>query len=663
MVKKNKRNPTDIGSDEENKEKLQVKDRKEKQKNPGKEEDIQNPVCECHDREVEILSCEKIDEALRKNEEMFRTIVDKTNDGILIFDTVSEKFIYSNPAICRILGYTPEEFANMGIPDIHPKEHLDDIMDKFERFRSGEDEGFVEIPCIRKDGNVRTMNISSTRTMLMGGMCMVGIFTDITDRKKAEEKLRESEGRFSQVAENAREWIWEVDADGLYIYASPAVERILGYMPEEIVDRKHFYDFFSPKENGELKQTALEQFSSKESFVGFVNRNLHKNGNLVILETSGTPHLDDEGRLIGYRGVDTDITERLQAENALRKSEEIFRNLVENISDVIFSLNLEGEITYISPVVEGLYGYKPDEVVGQKFSIFVHPDDLPAVIEGFKKRIRGEYKENIFRINDVKGREHHVRTTLTPITDDGAVTGFNYIMTDFTERKRAEEALKETNRKLNMLSTITRHDILNMIMVIREYLEMSEETGDDTVIRGYMMKEKEAVNAIQNQIEFTRYYQDIGVEEPGWQDMGIIVGEAVKQLDLAGINMENSLKGLEIFADPLTGKVFYNLMENSLRHGEHVTEISISSSKTGDGLTISYRDNGVGIGEEDKKKLFTRGFGKNTGLGLFLSREILSITGITIEENGEPGKGVNFEIRVPEGKFRLMQSKGGTTHE
>ena len=439
------------------------------------------------------------------------------------------------------------------------------------------------------------------------------------------------------------------------------MERILGYMPEEIVDRKHFYDFFSPEENGKLKQTALVQFSSKESFVGFVNRNLHKNGNLVILETSGTPHLDDEGRLIGYRGVDTDITERLQAENALRKSEEIFRNLVENISDVIFSL--EGEITYISPVVEGLYGYKPDEVVGQKFSIFVHPDDLPAVIEGFKKRIRGEYKENIFRINDVKGREHHVRTTLTPITDDNAVTGFNYIMTDFTERKRAEEALKETNRKLNMLSTITRHDILNMIMVIREYLEMSEETGDDTVIRGYLMKEKEAVNAIQNQIEFTRYYQDIGVEEPGWQDMGIIVGEAVKQLDLAGINMENSLKGLEIFADPLTGKVFYNLMENSLRHGEHVTEISISSSKTGDRLTISYRDNGVGIGEEDKKKLFTRGFGKNTGLGLFLSREILSITGITIEENGEPGKGVNFEIRVPEGKFRLMQSKGGTTHE
>ena len=195
MVKKNKGNPTDIGSDEENKEKMRVKDRKEKQKNPGKAEDIQNPVCECHDREVEILSCEKIDEALRKNEEMFRTIVDKTNDGILIFDTVSEKFIYSNPAICRILGYTPEEFANMGIPDIHPKEHLDDIMDKFERFRSGEDEGFVEIPCLRKDGNVRTMNISSTRTMLMGGMCMVGIY----GHHRPEESRRETEGERREV--------------------------------------------------------------------------------------------------------------------------------------------------------------------------------------------------------------------------------------------------------------------------------------------------------------------------------------------------------------------------------------------------------------------------------------------------------------------------------
>lgn len=168
-----------------------------------------------------------------------------------------------------------------------------------------------------------------------------------------------------------------------------------------------------------------------------------------------------------------------------------------------------------------------------------------------------------------------------------------------------------------------------------------------------MKRENEAVDAIQRQIEFTRYYQDIGVEEPKWQNMETIVRNLTTELDLSGITVENHLSGLEVFADPLIEKVFYNLVENSLRHGEHVTTIAFLYTETGNGLTITYRDNGAGISEADRKKLFRKGFGKHTGLGLFLSREILSITGITIQENGELGKGVNFEILVPEGGYRV----------
>jgi signal transduction histidine kinase len=101
-------------------------------------------------------------------------------------------------------------------------------------------------------------------------------------------------------------------------------------------------------------------------------------------------------------------------------------------------------------------------------------------------------------------------------------------------------------------------------------------------------------------------------------------------------------------------KVFYNLIENSIRHGEHVTTVWFSAEENGDGLILRYRDNGIGIPENDKSKLFLKEFGKNTGLGLFLSREILSITGITITENGEPGKGARFEIMVPKGSYRFV---------
>ena len=590
---------------------------------------------------TDITDRKKAELALSESEKKYRVLAESSGDVIFIHD-LNYVFSYVN----RTYFFPPEMFFEQKRQANEVIATKKSLSEEIEVVPLGDVKVWHNVllmPLLADDGTVEAI---------------MGSVRDITDRKKAEEELRKSE-RFSQVAESAEEWIWELDAEGLYTYVSPAVEKILGFLPEEIVGMIHFYDLFAPEESDELKNKAIEQFAGKEPYIGFVIRNIQKNGNTVILETSGVPHLDGEGRLMGYRGVNTDITERMRTQDALRKSEEKFRNLVENISDVIYILDLDGKITYISPAVEKIYGFTQDEIVGNNFSVFVHPEDLPGAIKVFRQRLKGEYHENMLRIYDKKGREHYVRTTMTPIEDKDVVTGFNYIMTDFTERKLAEEALKEANKKLNMLSTITRHDILNMIMVIRGYLEMLEEIRDENLAREYMMKEKEAVNAIQHQIEFTRYYQDIGVGEPGWRDLREIVKDAAKQIDTTGIAIKNSLKGLEIFADPLVGKVFYNLMENSLRHGEHVTLIDISSSKKEDRLVISYRDNGAGITVEDKKKLFRKGFGKNTGLGLFLSREILSITGITIDENGKPGEGVNFAIIVPEGKFRIISSSKG----
>ncbi len=141
---------------------------------------------------------------------------------------------------------------------------------------------------------------------------------DITERKRAEQALRESENRFQQVAESAQEWIWEVDTNGLYTYASPVVEKILGYKPEEIVGEKHFYDLFHPDDREELRTAAFEVFAHKQIFSGFENRNVKKDGKTVWLSTSGVSKLDELGELLGYRGADTDITERKQAEDLIR---------------------------------------------------------------------------------------------------------------------------------------------------------------------------------------------------------------------------------------------------------------------------------------------------------------------------------------------------------
>ena len=144
---------------------------------------------------------------------------------------------------------------------------------------------------------------------------------DLAQRKLAEAELSASEDRFKQVTQSTGVWIWEVDARGLYTYASPVVEKILGYAPEELVGKKHFYELFYSENSEEMKNIALQYFASKQSIKELLNQNVHKNGSIVWLSTSGSPILDSKGELIGYRGADTDITEKKKVEEALKESE------------------------------------------------------------------------------------------------------------------------------------------------------------------------------------------------------------------------------------------------------------------------------------------------------------------------------------------------------
>ena len=217
-----------------------------------------------------------------------------------------------------------------------------------------------------------------------------------------------------------------------------------------------------------------------------------------------------------------------------------------------------------------------------------------------------------------------------------------------TERGRVERALGDANRKLNLMTSVTRHDINNQILALHGFIDLSEGEIRDEKVLQYIRKAKTAVHAIQKQIAFTKQYEDIGVKAPQWQDLSGIVDSL--QPSLAGASIEPVARDLsyEIYADPLLPKVFENLIDNSIRHGKQVTRITISASRAGSGsLVLEFQDNGVGVAEGEKAMIFQKGFGKNTGLGLFISREILEITGISIREIGIPGRGVLFEIIIP----------------
>jgi signal transduction histidine kinase len=212
------------------------------------------------------------------------------------------------------------------------------------------------------------------------------------------------------------------------------------------------------------------------------------------------------------------------------------------------------------------------------------------------------------------------------------------------------------NNKLNLLSGITRHDIRNQLMALKAFIQLSEDSIHDPGHMAELLKKEEMIaDTIERQINFTSDYEDMGVKSPVWQNVEAIVRKAASELLVREIRIETDCPGLEIFADPLLGKVFFNLIDNALRYGgDTMNAIRFTAAETNGGAVIVCEDDGSGISAGDKERLFGRGFGHNTGLGLFLSREILSITGITITETGEPGKGARFEILVPEGGYRFL---------
>ena len=219
---------------------------------------------------------------------------------------------------------------------------------------------------------------------------------------------------------------------------------------------------------------------------------------------------------------------------------------------------------------------------------------------------------------------------------------------------KSEESARIANKKLNLLSSITRHDIMNQLLTLNGFLSLFKENVKDPELVHFLDRSDKAIQIIERQILFTRDYQSMGIIAPSWQNVKESINKAKDALTVGSVTVDIDCADLEVVADPLFDKVFYNLIDNSLKHGgEKLTTIRIWTQETDSGLVLICEDNGVGIQVEDRPFLFTRGFGKNTGLGLFLIREILDITGMTIIENSITGKGARFEITVPKGVYSV----------
>ncbi|MFA4877070.1 MAG: response regulator [Methanoregula sp.] len=336
----------------------------------------------------------------------------------------------------------------------------------------------------------------------------------------------------------------------------------------------------------------------------------------------------------------------------LKESEDRFRTLLSSIQSGIVVIDVDTHIILdINQKGLEMIGGTRDSVAGSVCHRFICPaeqgrcpiTDLGQAIDD-SERILITAGGNQLRIQ---------KSVISSVLNGKRVLIESFI--DITPRKNTEDALKTANKKLNLLNSITRHDILNQLTAQFLKIGMTKEKIQDPEVTQLIEQIQHTSENIERQIMFTRDYQDVGIKTPAWHDVGRSVHDAIKNINPGHVAVRVDLAPVEIFADPLLPKVFYNLVDNAMRHGETLTQITFTCEQRNGNNMIICEDNGVGVPRNQKSGIFNREYYKNTGFGLNLSREILAITGITITENGEPGRGARFEMSVPEGAYRFRQ--------
>jgi PAS domain S-box-containing protein len=497
----------------------------------------------------------------------------------------------------------------------------------------------------------------------------------------AYESLASSEKQYRTILENIQDVFYRSDTNGKLIMVSPSGASLLGYnSTDEMIGLNISENFYANLTDREQYLKKIKETGILQDYEVTLKR---KDKSLIIVSTNSHVYYHPDGSIAGFEGIFHDITLRKHAETELQNSHSRFQTVLDRIDALVYVIDMQSyEILFINKYGENIWG----EAIGKTcWKIFQSDQSgpCPFCYHDRQNSRRGEFSgvqiRELFNRSINKWYESRNSEIIWP---DGRVVLLN-ILADITDRKKSEEdlrkfydelelrvhertaelvhaqeALRQTNKKMNLLASITRHDISNQIFSLKGLLHLSKKTLDDIDKTSYYIAmEQEITNSIEHHIHFTKEYQDLGVDEPVWQNVQDCFNKAKQNLIPPSVPYTINLESIFIFADPLFEKVVYTLIDNTLRHSENFSQIRLYYQITeNDNLLLLYEDDGIGISSQDKENIFNRGFGKNTGFGLFLAREILSITGLSIRECGEVGKGVSFEIFVPKGKYIFQKN-------
>jgi len=618
---------------------------------------------------------------------------------MLVIDPASGRIVAANDAADRYYGWPHERLLEMRIHDINTLSYAD-VEKEMAQAQTGEKVRFEFRHC-RADGSIRDVEVFSSKiAMGMRGELLHSIIHDITDRKEAEEALRASELQYRFLTERMNDVIWTASLrDKLTLtYVSPSIEKLLGFTPAEWLQRE-IDEMVSPASRAVIveviaREIALERDGSDPlRTLTLELEYYHRNGSTRWFEHVINGVRDGEGVLTAIHGVGREITQRRAADAAIREQEERFRMITNNSQDVIWMLDNNLSITYISPAIEQLVGYPRDEYLAKPHTDIIAPPYYEVLMKALAEELEIEKlpEKDLLRSRTIEveqirkgGKRIWVEMKISSIRDEeNNMIGLLGFSRDITERKKMEEELVRSYKleSLGVLAGGIAHDFNNLMAIVQGYIDlalMDLPPGHVSVSRlqaasQSLAQTKELTGRL---ITFSRgghpHLGDVDVEELLRDTVNRTLKDTVQR---AKISIPKDLWPVK--ADEVQLKqVFYNLTTNAMEAmptggmlritaaNECVTTDIVPELKEGVYLKIVFADEGAGIPADLLLKVFdpyftTKDMGarKGLGLGLAVSYSVVKKHGGHITVQSEPGRGSSFTIYLP---AQSERGEGGT---
>jgi PAS domain S-box-containing protein len=656
----------------------------------------------------------RAEEALRESEHRYKALFEGTAEGIVVADIQTKKFMYASPAFCAMLGYTEGELKKLGVEDIHPREHLQHTIAEFEAQARGEKTLAADIPCRRKNGEIIYADINTARVVIDGRECNVGFFTDITDRKRAEEARRETEEKYRRIVESLRQeyFFYSHGPDGVFDYVSPSIENVLGYSQKEFLT--HYTEYLTDSRINAVVVHHTNLSIQGQQQPPYEVEIYHKDRSIHRLEVTEVPVIDEEGNVVAVEGIAHDITDRRKAQDALRLSEEQYRTLTHNIPGMVYTGNPDWSTNVVSNSM-AISGYSVEDFNTREVNWLdiIHPDDREWVVREASKL--GSHRTAViqeYRIFDKAGKMRWVEDRKTPqFTLDREYRGVDGIVFDITERKHAEEALQKARDELEMRVQHRTADLAKAIEELRNEIaerkraekkllisqnqlrslasELSlaeerlrrkiatdvhdhvgqnlaiskiklESLRESTSSRPLVKSLDEIRELVAQTIESTRTLT-FELSPPVLYELGFeaavewLVRQTRQRHKLsAEFKDDGRPKPLDDNIRVLLFQAVRELLVNVAKHAQ-AASVKVSTRRAGDRIRISVEDDGVGI---DTSEISSRSRTAG-GFGLFSIRERLGHIGGSLKVSSRKGRGTRVTLVAPLNSYKNNDTEKG----